>query len=83
MPRVAYIHSPQLQAVADHLPANLGRSSIVHSLVRALDLLTDEPEPEASESGRAIVVPPEEELGSRDSLRRYHDQAYVGSCVPT
>jgi len=35
----AYIWSPALQAAADALPANKGRSSRVHSLIRALGLV--------------------------------------------
>ncbi|CAK9781091.1 Arginase/deacetylase [Cutaneotrichosporon oleaginosum] len=39
MASVAYIWSPELQRAADELPANVGRSSLVHGLVRALGLL--------------------------------------------
>jgi hypothetical protein len=39
---VAYIWSPQLQSAADALPANLGRSSRVHALIRALGLVRTE-----------------------------------------
>ncbi|BEJ16308.1 hypothetical protein CspHIS471_0509130 [Cutaneotrichosporon sp. HIS471] len=39
MASVAYIWSAELQRAADQLPANVGRSSLVHGLVRALGLL--------------------------------------------
>ncbi|ORX35728.1 hypothetical protein BD324DRAFT_73851 [Kockovaella imperatae] len=41
MSRTAYIWSTELQTVADQLPANVGRSSMVHGLIHALDLLED------------------------------------------
>ena len=34
----------------------------------------------APSNGRAIVVPPILDFGSKDELKRYHDPAYVGSC---
>ena len=37
--RVAYVWSQEMQDVAGDLPANIGRSSLVHGLVNALDLL--------------------------------------------
>lgn len=37
--RVAYLWSEDMQAAADQLPSNLGRSSVVHDLIRDLDLL--------------------------------------------
>lgn len=42
MPSAAYLWSPQLQRAADGLPANTGRSSLVHGLIRALGLLENE-----------------------------------------
>lgn len=41
MPSVAYLWSPQLQRAADGLPANTGRSSLVHGLIRSLGLLEE------------------------------------------
>lgn len=38
-PTVAYIWSKTLQEAADQLPYNLGRSTLVHDLIRSLDLL--------------------------------------------
>ncbi|KAL7421968.1 hypothetical protein Q5752_003740 [Cryptotrichosporon argae] len=49
--QVAYIWSRELQRVADELPANVGRSSIVHDLVRALGLLDGGDGPDAGEGG--------------------------------
>lgn len=37
--RVSYIWSEELQHVADQLPSNIGRSTIVHDLAKSLDLL--------------------------------------------
>ncbi|SCV72039.1 BQ2448_4733 [Microbotryum intermedium] len=42
--RVAYIHSQELIEAADALPSNLGRASLVHHLVDALDLLDLDPD---------------------------------------
>jgi len=39
MPRISYIWSKELQTAADQLPSNIGRSSVVHDLVGAFDLL--------------------------------------------
>jgi histone deacetylase 1/2/histone deacetylase 8 len=38
-PLVAYVWSQTLQEAADQLPYNLGRSTVVHDLIRSLDLL--------------------------------------------
>lgn len=65
--RVAYVWSEQLQALSDDLPANLGRSSLVHGLIRALGLLE-----------KAFVVEPDLSLGTPEVLQRYHDAEYVG-----
>jgi len=40
-PRVGYIWSKESQHVADCLPANPGRSSLVHGLIHTLDLLEE------------------------------------------
>ena len=79
--RTRYIWSQALQDASDQLPANLGRSSLVHGLIQALSLLeSNHPDdPSASEdSWRAVVVPPDMTLGTEACLRRYHDAAYVG-----
>jgi hypothetical protein len=73
--KVAYIWSPTLQHVADQLPANIGRSSMVHALIVALDLLTEIREVELS---RALITPPDPALCGPEQLRRYHSSAYVG-----
>ena len=41
LPRVVYVSSADTRSYADLLPSNRGRSSIVHSLIEALDLLQD------------------------------------------
>jgi hypothetical protein len=99
--RVAYVWSEELQNAADELPSNIGRSSVVHGLIQALDLLHDDQYRDDSFSGpqgghkrrrspgldpssgrrKAWVIPPDHQLGSRDSLKRYHDENYVGTSM--
>ncbi|KAL1411465.1 hypothetical protein Q8F55_002421 [Vanrija albida] len=68
----AYLWSPALEAAADELPANRGRSSTVHALIRALGLVSDDGGP-----GTARVVAPDPALGSASELARYHARGYV------
>ncbi|KAK4683692.1 hypothetical protein P7C73_g6540, partial [Tremellales sp. Uapishka_1] len=72
---VAYIWSQPLQEVADQLPANPDRSSVVHGLHRALGLLHDPTSDDELE--RAVIVAPDAQLASPAELRRYHDARYV------
>lgn len=90
-PRVVYITSSEQRSYADLLPSNKGRSSIVHSLIEALDLLNydedDErlssPEDDAEKEehvpklNRARVLEPVP--ATRADLCRFHDKAYVSS----
>lgn len=90
-PRVVYITSPEQRSYADLLPSNQGRSSIVHSLIEALDLLdyaendecTSSPEDGAEKEehvpklNRARVLEPFP--ATRADLCRFHDKAYVSS----
>ncbi|WVQ99541.1 hypothetical protein IAU59_006677 [Kwoniella sp. CBS 9459] len=120
-PRIAYIWSKELQDVCDDLPSNVGRSKMVHGLIRSLDLVkendgslyNDETESESQEgvidgedeepmesgpannsngmkttpipqlstnggaSSKAKLVPPDEGLGTKECLLRYHDRTYV------
>lgn len=69
--KVAYIWSPTLQHAADQLPSNIDRSSMVHSLVHALDLWGED-------DTRAAVIPPDPTLATAEQLQRYHSPAYVG-----
>ncbi|WOO81128.1 Histone deacetylase 8 [Vanrija pseudolonga] len=71
----AYLWSPALQAAADDLPANLGRSRAVHSLIRALRLTRTPDEP--ANDAAALVVPPDLALGTGAELARYHAPGYV------
>ncbi|WVW84091.1 hypothetical protein I302_106120 [Kwoniella bestiolae CBS 10118] len=79
--RVGYIWSQELQDVSDDLPSNIGRSSMVHALIKALDLLDDETEDGDVNNGedrnKARIVPPDEELGTEQCLLKYHDQSYI------
>ena len=87
-PRVGYVWSRELQGVADQLPANQGRSSLVHGLIHALDLLDtqsesiisrdENPEEVYPPTRRALVIPPDLSLATESSLGQYHDTAYVG-----
>jgi hypothetical protein len=85
MPSVAYVWSPQLEAAANELPANKGRSSRVHGLIRALGLvrLPGSTFEEAREWEPARIVPPNPKLSTEAELRRYHDPRYVGELIFT
>ncbi|WWC70151.1 uncharacterized protein I206_104098 [Kwoniella pini CBS 10737] len=87
--RVSYIWSQELQDVSDDLPSNIGRSSLVHGLIRALDLLEeismDEETTEASANPsklkKAMIVPPDESLGTEECMLKYHDKDYVDALL--
>ncbi|KAJ1649756.1 hypothetical protein IWQ61_009252 [Dispira simplex] len=64
--RVAYVYSPEYAAVADLLPSNRGRSSVVHGLAKALGLL---------QHPRVDVVPPA--LATAEELKRFHSAEYI------
>ncbi|GAA5945080.1 uncharacterized protein JCM15063_001653 [Sporobolomyces koalae] len=71
--RVCYVHSEELQRVADALPSNLGRASLVHSLVSCCGLLddavdSDDPD-ESSKTARVISPTP----ATRSELEMFHD----------
>ncbi|WWC89170.1 uncharacterized protein L201_004088 [Kwoniella dendrophila CBS 6074] len=78
-PRVSYIWSQELQDVSDDLPSNIGRSSMVHGLIKALELLDEIIEDKAhiDNHPRAQVVAPDEDLGTGDCLLKYHDKEYI------
>lgn len=81
--RIAYVHSDALRKVADQLPANIGRSSLVHSLISAYGLLGTtgdglSPDRQEASSTAAVIAP--ESAGKADLLR-YHDAAYVGKSI--
>ena len=95
--RVSYVSSPSLTSLASQLPSNIGRSRLVHDLVRALGLLRDDDEEELegqdgrdgedpegrgpSPPPRATVVAPLK-VGRKD-LGRFHDLDYVGQSSPS
>lgn len=62
-----YIWSSHLQTVSDQLPANLGRSSLIHDLHRATGLWD-----------QMRIVQPDVELGTRERLEKYHSPGYLG-----
>lgn len=70
--RVAYVHSDELLRVADCLPANEGRASLVHALVDSYSLLT-----ETAKEGYARVVEPLR--ATREQLVRFHDERFIGT----
>ncbi|RKP33537.1 histone deacetylase 8 [Dimargaris cristalligena] len=65
--KVAYIYSPDYARIADSLPANQGRSSLVHNLVKSFGLL----DPPNVDVLKPMLAPPEE-------LTRFHDQKFIG-----
>jgi hypothetical protein len=78
-PRVAYIWFEQLEELANALPANLGRSSMVHSLINALGLVKrNDLDVAKSDDMRATVIAPDLRLGTAEALKKYHDAKYVG-----
>ncbi|ORY32851.1 histone deacetylase 8 [Naematelia encephala] len=88
MPRVQYVWSTALQAAADQLPANIGRSSIVHDLVFALDLVENAVQPDQhlgsrDRQPRGRVICPDLIYASFASLEKYHDKAYVEYLLAT
>lgn len=64
-PELAYVWSPELERAASRLPSNIGRSHMVHSLIRALDIVT--------------TVAPDPALGTRKQLLRYHTEGYISA----
>ncbi|POY75128.1 hypothetical protein BMF94_1758 [Rhodotorula taiwanensis] len=70
--RVAYPHSDELLRVADCLPVNEGRASLVHALVDSYSLLT-----ETAKEGYARVVEPLR--ATREQLVRFHDERFIGT----
>ena len=74
---VAYIHSSALIQAADDLPSNLGRASLVHDLIEALNLLdTGDGGSESALGARARVV--QSKTATRLDLERFHDPGYLG-----
>ncbi|KNE67106.1 hypothetical protein, variant 1 [Allomyces macrogynus ATCC 38327] len=66
VPSVAYIFAPFAALVHDHVPANPQRSSMVHCLIRALQLLEHE---------NIEVIPPS--VASPDDLLQFHTRSYL------
>lgn len=83
--RVSYIHSTRLQQIGDELPSNLGRASLVHSLISSCGLLDDGEEAVEEESAegevkmRAKIVEPE--VATRQELLSFHDEDFIGSSL--
>lgn len=87
MAGAVYVWSPELQLCADRLPANQGRSSLVHGLVQALGLLQNDSTLSDSSNDRldnttdgpvARLIAPARVLATEAELKRYHDTPYVG-----
>ncbi|KAJ1981059.1 histone deacetylase hos1 [Dimargaris xerosporica] len=68
--RVAYIYSQDYARVADQLPANRHRSSMVHALVEAFGLW---------QHPRVDVLPPP--MATPAELARFHDPKYVAKLL--
>ncbi|KAI5478406.1 hypothetical protein MNV49_005155 [Pseudohyphozyma bogoriensis] len=83
--RVSYIHSDTLVAAADALPSNIGRASLTHNLVVALDLLeqdgssaTGDGEGKVRKAKVVKSVP-----ATREELVRFHDAGFSSTGPPT
>lgn len=79
--KVSYVHSKALLAAADRLPSNLGRASLVHSLIDALELLQSDDEIDAEgierrSGNRARVI--ESVPATREDLLKFHEKKFVG-----
>ncbi|GAA5865763.1 hypothetical protein JCM8547_002770 [Rhodosporidiobolus lusitaniae] len=80
--RVAYVHSRELLSVADDLPANEGRASLIHELLSSSGLLQDgqgDDNTGLGQGARARVVKPREV--TRDELCRFHDPCYIDAIL--
>jgi len=76
--RVSYVHSPELQKVGDALPSNLGRSTLVHSLISSYGLIDDGQDTSDGQGGaRAKIVEPIE--ATRQEFLSFHDEDFIGS----
>lgn len=79
--KVTYIHSRDLTRVADQLPSNVGRASLVHNLISNYGLLDDN-STGATENGgeqRARVLEPVE--ATREELCAFHDEEFIGKFI--
>jgi len=76
--RVSYIHSKELIRVADQLPSNIDRASLVHNLISNYDLLDHDLTEGAVDGGeqRARVVEPVE--ATKEELCAFHDEEFIG-----
>lgn len=83
--RVSYVHSNELQRVGDALPSNVGRASLVHSLISSHGLLDDgEGEDEGNATrgyNRATIVAPAR--ATREELLSFHDDELIGPMAPS
>jgi len=77
-PRVVYVSSPEARSITDRLPSNIGRSSIVHSLIESLELLTEsetDRNAQGNDAVRARVALPL--IATCQDLLRYHSPEYI------
>ncbi|KAK8864566.1 hypothetical protein IAR55_001816 [Kwoniella newhampshirensis] len=75
--RVAYIWSKELQDVADDLPSNVGRSSMVHGLVESLGLLNHTHEEDQEEDTAHEIDANRAEDGHASQADEVDDSAHV------
>ncbi|MBW0547362.1 hypothetical protein O181_087077 [Austropuccinia psidii MF-1] len=68
---------PDARHALDQLPSNLGRSSVVHSLVRSFDLLHSPRGRRGPSSSVNRAQPLITKLASRSDLEKFHDADYV------
>jgi len=76
--RVTYIYSRDLTRVADQLPSNLGRASLVHNFISSYDLLDNDTTEGTVNGGeqRARLMKPME--ATREELCAFHDEEFIG-----
>ena len=83
--RVVYVSSEASRAAADLLPSNIGRSSLVHSLIDAFDLLQTDPNEQSEDTVPSEDVPKSTKArvlapvsATKRDLTRFHDEELVG-----
>lgn len=85
---MAYVSSPALRNAADRLPSNIGRSSLVHSLIDSLDLFTQASDDNEGVNplllvrgrpARATLIEPEPV--TREELLTFHDGQFIDALL--
>lgn len=69
--RVSLIYSSELVEVCDHLPANLGKASLIYDLLTAHGYLQ-----ESADHPNLRVIP--SLPSTSEDLKRFHDSDFIG-----